>query len=339
MTARQAQRVIAEIYANATGEHLPSSTVRAFFESWLARKQPETASSSFTSCRGQARAFLSFLGDRANMEIGRVGAPDILSYRKAESERVSATSVNIAIKFLRMVFEQAKRDGLLVDNPAAGVSSIKKTGTTVDRRPFTLDEVARLLAAADSEWRSLVLFGFYTSARLSDLARLTWANVDLLREELRFVTGKTGRRQIIPLAGALRRHLETMTSGDDPKEPLHSRAFEIVRTQAKSSTLSRQFGELMAQVGLAAAKSHRKAAAGSGRSRRRQTSEVSFHALRHTATSLMKNAGISAAVVMEFVGHESEAVNRTYTHINVESMRRAADTLPDLLGKEEKRDT
>ena len=41
----------------------------------------------------------------------------------------------------------------------------------------------------------------------------------------------------------------------------------------------------------------------------------------------MKNAGISPAVVGEFIGHESDAVNRIYTA----SMRRAADALPDLI--------
>jgi integrase len=35
----------------------------------------------------------------------------------------------------------------------------------------------------------------------------------------------------------------------------------------------------------------------SGRSGHRELWEISFHALRHTATSVMKNAGISAAIV------------------------------------------
>jgi len=37
--------------------------------------------------------------------------------------------------------------------------------------------------------------------------------------------------------------------------------------------------------------------------------------LRHTATSLLKNAGVPAAVAMDIIGHESEAINRHYTHI------------------------
>lgn len=341
LTARAAQRVISEIYARATGERLPSSTVRAYFESWLARKQPETAAATIAAYRGHTRTFLAFLGPRAEAEIARVGAPDILAFRKAESERVSPTSVNIAVKFLRMVFEQARRDGLIMDNPAEGVALLKKSAgaEAAERRPFTLPELGRLLAVADGEWRSLVLFGFYTGARLGDLARLTWANVDLERDELRFTTGKTGRRQILPLAAPLRRHLDGLPAGDNPRQPLHPRAFGVVARQGKSAMLSRQFRELMADAGLAPVQTHVRMKAdgkgeptGNGRAGRRRTSEISFHALRHTATSLMKNAGVSAAVVQEFIGHESDAVNRIYTHIETASLRRAADALPDLLG-------
>jgi len=45
--------------------------------------------------------------------------------------------------------------------------------------------------------------------------------------------------------------------------------------------------------------------------------------------TLMKEAGI-AAVVMELVGHDSEAMNRRYTHIGAEALRQAADSLPDV---------
>ena len=84
------------------------------------------------------------------------------------------------------------------------------------------------------------------------------------------------------------------------------------------------------QAGLLARKSHKKKEGAQGRSGRHEINRISFHALRHTATSLMKNAGISPAIVQEFIGHESEAVNRAYTHIETAAMKRAADALPDL---------
>ena len=52
---------------------------------------------------------------------------------------------------------------------------------------------------------------------------------------------------------------------------------------------------------------------------------------RHTATSLMKNAGISPAIVQEFIGHDSPEMSANYTHIEMDAMRKAADAMPDLM--------
>lgn len=336
LTARAAQRVITEIYARATGEKLPSSTIRAYFESWLARKKPETAEATSVSYGDKAQRFLSFLGDRADQEITRLSTPDIIAFRAAEAERVSAGSVNDALKVLRMIFTQAQRDGVLVDNPAEGVKRIKKQ-THSQRRPFTLPELERLLSFADQEWRSLVLFGFYTGARLGDIANLIRSEVDLKEDEIRWIATKRGRRMILPIPTPLRRHIETLSFSSDPNQRLHPKAADIMAKQkGRVGTLSGQFYRLMAKAGLVPAKSHKrntaKAATGGGRGRgvARNQSEICFHCLRHTATSLMKNAGVSSAIVQEYMGHESEAVNRVYTHIEIASMRRAAETLPTL---------
>jgi site-specific recombinase XerD len=45
----------------------------------------------------------------------------------------------------------------------------------------------------------------------------------------------------------------------------------------------------------------------------------------------MKNAGISPAIVQEFIGHDSATISRHYTHIETEAMQKAANALPDLL--------
>jgi hypothetical protein len=42
----------------------------------------------------------------------------------------------------------------------------------------------------------------------------------------------------------------------------------------------------------------------------------------------MKNAGISPAIVHEFVGHDSKVMNEHYTHIELASLRHAAEALP-----------
>ena len=189
----------------------------------------------------------------------------------------------------------------------------------------------RLIAAADNEWRSLILFGLYTGQRLGDLAQLTWANVNLQQDEIRLVTNKTGRQQIIPLNPTLREHVETLPVGDDPRQPLHTRAFASVEKSGKVGTLSRQFYELMVDVGMAPPKKHRKNENSTGRDGLRNMFALSFHSLRHTATSLMKNAGISPAIVQDIIGHDSEAISANYTHIDEAAKRNALSAMPNIL--------
>ncbi len=64
--------------------------------------------------------------------------------------------------------------------------------------------------------------------------------------------------------------------------------------------------------------------------RGRENAALTFHSLRHSATSILKNAGVSPAVVQEFIGHDSKAVSQNYTHIEMEAMRRATDLMPDI---------
>lgn len=70
---------------------------------------------------------------------------------------------------------------------------------------------------------------------------------------------------------------------------------------------------------------------GKGHSQRRTVGEISFHSLRHTATSLLKSAGVPEAVAMDIVGHESEAICRHYTHVDNKAKRSALNKLPKLL--------
>jgi integrase len=60
-------------------------------------------------------------------------------------------------------------------------------------------------------------------------------------------------------------------------------------------------------------------------------SEISFHSLRHTTTSLMKNAGISPAIIQDILGHESVAISQNYGRTNEAAKRTAIWAIPALL--------
>ena len=105
-----------------------------------------------------------------------------------------------------------------------------------------------------------------------------------------------------------------MTVGDDPKAPLHPKAAAVLKAGGRSGPLSKAFASLLEAAGLRIA-----AAAEKGDARAKY--ELSFHSLRHTATSLL---------VMDYIGHDSADVSHGYTHTGREALEKAAAAFPVL---------
>jgi integrase len=331
LTEIQARKILAEIYEiRNAGEKLPGSSAKAFFDSWASNKILETAPATGVRYQQVVGNFINSLGKRFAVDISALTPRDIIAFRDQLAARVSASTANHAVKVIRMTLKDAQAAGLVTVNVAAGVRPIKSAETRATRRPFTLRELVRILRVANGEWRGLILFGLYTGQRLGDIASLTWRNIDLDRAELAFTTQKTKRRQLVPIAAPLLKFLEELNAGDNPAQPLFPKAIAIKRI----GTLSNQFYEILVSAGLAIKRSHK--TIGKGRHARRSFNEVSFHALRHTATSLMKNAGISPAIVGDIIGHDSPEVNAQYTHIEESAKRKAIAAMPDVTANEKK---
>jgi hypothetical protein len=80
--------------------------------------------------------------------------------------------------------------------------------------------------------------------------------------------------------------------------------FEAVNKKGRAVSVSNSFVGLLAQAGLRECHSHE--GHGIGRDANRSATALSFHSLRHTAVTLLKDAGIPQAAVQELIGHESE---------------------------------
>jgi integrase len=260
-----------------------------------------------------------------------IGKADLLRFRNdLAASGLAPKTVNQTLKVGRMLFKAAKRDGIISENPLEFVANVRARLAT-NRGTFSLEQLRAILAVADPEWRSLVLFGFYTGQRLGDLARLRWNNVDLVSGRLTLVTAKTGKRLSIPWPVPLRKHIEGLPRGTDANAPLHPRSCRIVESQqGRTGTLSRQFGELLMKSGVREKVSHTDIR-GVSRSGPRTVHALSFHSLRRTATTLLHEAGVPQAIAQAFIGHDSPAMHEIYVAVGGEALEKAAAAFPDLL--------
>jgi integrase len=327
LAPRTIRESLAELYREIYGETLPVATVRKFVADWLQTKEPEVSVGTLAFYKKSIAKFLEFLGTAADLDLASMTRTTVLEFRNHIAKISSPVTTNADLKAIKMICRAAKRDGYIAEDPAEFVETVRKSSEQA-RRPFTTSEIQRVITVADAEWKSLILFGLYTGQRLADIATLTWDHVDLSRNEIRLKTRKTAKRLTIPIAAPLRTHLDSLAVAGERGNPIHPRAFGTMRRQGKSGNLSNQFSDILAKAGLRQKAPHR--STHKGRGARRTSYELSFHSLRHTAVSLLKDAGIPEAAVMELVGHDSKQMSAHYTHVGREALEKAAAAFPEL---------
>jgi integrase len=324
---REFREIMTDLYQELYGCSVPVTTVHAYAERWLSGKKAEIGLDTWYGYNQTVQAFLSFLGEAANQDIADLSKTQIIGFRDKLIAEIRASTLNRHLAILKTFLKSAKEDGFLSDNPAEFVHSAKETATSiVKRRAFTSEELQKLLTAADPEERSLILFGLYTGQRFGDLCRLKWANIDLERGIICLVAQKTRKQMRIPIAGPLRDHIAALPSSDDPQAAIHP--WFYTRYSEGRGRPSYRLTELFAKAGLRARATYPKTR--SGRVGPCKVHELSFHSLRHSTVSLLKEAGVPDAVVMELVGHSALAMSLHYTHVGMDALRSAADKLPNI---------
>ena len=194
---------------------------------------------------------------------------------------------------IRTALNAARRQGLIPTNPAQAVELPKDIG--MERGTFTPAEIKMLVDAADGEWKTMILFGAFTGARLGDCSRMQWAGVDLAGQTLTYTQAKTGKAVTVPLHPDLLAHLNTLAGTDKPDTFITPK---LARQPAGGCQgLSITFKNIMRKAGL-----DLQTVKGAGN---QMFSRRTFHALRHTFTSALANQNVSSEMRMNLTGHKT----------------------------------
>jgi integrase len=142
-----------------------------------------------------------------------------------------------------------------------------------EKGTFTPAQVAKLVGAADGDWRGAILLAYYTGARLGDVANIRWSAVDWNKKIIRFTPSKTKKSVTIPLHSQLERELlKNAGIGNAPMFPALAG-----RDTGGKHGLSGRFNAIMERAGIEGKRT--KASGG------RILSSLTFHSLRHSFNS------------------------------------------------------
>lgn len=294
----------------ATGSHKvlriapPSPTLRSFVPKFMESSEAKNKHSSVDSKRQILEThILPALGDRMLAEIDYAAIED---FKLALLRKLKAKTVNNVLTVLRALLATAKKRGVIAEIPEI-------EWLEIDRQSFdflNFEEADRMIAAADGEWRCMVLLAIRTGMRLGELLGLRWEDVDLK-------AGKIHVRQAI-----VRGKVTTPKNRKAREIPLSPQALDALKAHRHlrgEHVFCYEDGTRLTKGGCKHTPYRACRVAGLRR--------IGWHVLRHTFASHLAMRGVPLRTIMELMGHGSITMTMRYAHLAPEVSRDAVALL------------
>jgi integrase len=316
----------------------PSETVGEFLDTWLDTTakpsvRPRTLAEYTDTLRLYVRPHLG------GAKLARLAPADVRGMLQALREQgLAPRTVRKAHEVLRNALEQAVSDRLISDNPARSRLVKKALPQKVKNPPETLpaaDVPALLDVAKDERLGALFALLALTGLRPSEALALRWSDLSGstlsvtrafvykagLDEHFAPPKSDTSRRAVaLPsvVVGLLREHRKRQAAERLAAGPAWN---------DQDLIFANEHGGPVRQDHLRSPWKRIKKAA-------ELPAKLTIYGLRHSAATLMLEQGIALKVVSDVLGHSTIALTAdTYSHVNAEMKRHAADAL-DVLARQ-----
>jgi site-specific recombinase XerD len=253
------------------------------------------------------------------------------AYLAALGEGHGRRTVAQRLAALRSFYRFTTRQGLTAGNPLAAlgtprqprrlpeVLSVAETERLIEAAagPAGLTEVEEALALRDV---AIIETAYAAGLRISELASLTLASVDLKRGEVRVLgKGRKERGSLLgrPARAAIEKYLDAGRPVLAIRAPGGGRGREGSPDDADRGVLFlNHHGGALGVRGMRYRLERLRVTAG-------LPEGVSPHTLRHSFATHMLDGGADLRVVQELLGHESLATTQLYTHVSPARLRAA----------------
>ena len=269
------------------------------------------------------KMFLDHLDTDAYLPLDMLSPRHCREFIESQLNRVAIGTVKTYKSTLQTAFQIAMEDELIERNPFSLVTFKRLSGkydsTIIQRQPFTMEEIQKIIKNSVYPWKQIVTLCILTGGqRLGDIACMKWSQVLWEEGIIVIKTMKTGKTIATPLTDSLKALLE----------PLYSEYEEYIfpdaatRYTRSKGCLSAEFVSLLKVLGIIN-QSNIHTGAGD-----RKISDKSFHSLRHSVVSMLRvNPSFTTDLIRETVGHDSEDIERGYFTPAVEAKRSVIDFL------------
>ena len=243
----------------------------------------------------------------ASRSLASIQGKDIATYRDARLKEVAPNTVRHELAVLSHVFTIAVKEwgmGGLV-NPVKQIRAPKMPAGR-DRRLHG-GELDRILSATESPVLSdLARFAVETAMRQEELAGMTWNLVDLKKKTVSLLDTKNGEKRNVPLSPEAVRILSSLPRRIDGKVwGITPHAISVAWRRA---------------VARARKSYEKECEEKGGKPDPGYLADLTFHDLRHEATSRFFEKGLNPMQVAAITGHKTLQMLKRYTHLKAEDL-------------------
>jgi len=224
-------------------------------------------------------------------------------YKEYLLTKVSQNSASFYFRIMKSIFNQAKRDKIILNNPAENVSHFSYKRPKIDFLNQSEIELLATSVCKSPEIKRAFLFSCFTGLRYSDIKALKWESVKDNR--LEFKQKKTKESLYLPLSETA---LKLLANGNDNVHHLPNQlVFEMPGTVYTNRILKEWFDA----VGI--------------------KKNAHYHVSRHTFATLSLTQGVDLYTVSKLLGHKNIKDTQIYGQIIDKTKEEAINSLPNIL--------
>lgn len=252
------------------------------------------------------------LGDLPAKDISPLLVEKIrIGMQKTHSPR----TVDHVLSLVRSIFFKAEHWGLFKnENPAKKVTFPKYDN---GRERYLDHGEAKLLLdtliGKDKDVHDKTVLGIFCGLRYGEIAKLTWADVDMTNHMITVLDSKTAKNRVVPFPGNVADMFESRLHGMD-----YSKAEGLVFPNRKGTVL-KQIEDVFQEVADKLFNQNVKD--------RRQ--RIVFHSCRHTFCSWLSINGVELHKIMKLSGHRTYSMVLRYAHLQPNHTQEAVGKLFD----------
>ncbi|MDP3150663.1 MAG: tyrosine-type recombinase/integrase [Ignavibacteria bacterium] len=286
-------------------------TLRVFVEEYKNIIRNNRSSSYLKSVTISLGYLVEYFG--AQKPISSIQLKDIENF-VIHLQRIVKKGYVVYFRNLKAAFNKAKDWKYISENHFLKVKLPKKQ--RVNPAYINGDQLAvisqQLAEGNDNVVRDVAVFAFGTGMRLNEIVNLRWKNVNLATRIITVgdedFTTKGRNQRYIPISD------EALTSILSQRE--RKKAIPI----GNSFVFSKPNGDPF--TGDYFSKRFKRACKSAGIDK-----SIHFHSLRHSFASNLAQKGVSLYTIKELLGHSSITTTEIYSHLNMDSLKEAIETL------------